>query len=170
MGTLDFKVIPNFLDKEDFYKFQEEIFSTNNIPWFYKNSQTKKSINNSEDIGYFSLNFFNNFSKGFIGLDYFLDKIYTKLGCKAVIQSRANLVIKQHKNTELFFHTDYSFKCTSSIFYMNTNNGATILDENKKIKINSVENTMLIFDSQISHAALVQSDTNRRIIININYF
>jgi hypothetical protein len=170
MGPLDFKVIPNFLEKKDFYKFQEEIFNVHNIPWFYRNSQTLDSKNNSEDIGYFSLNFFNNFSKDFTHLDYFLDKIYTKLGCKALIQSRANLVLKRDKTTELFFHTDCLFKCRTSIFYMNTNNGGTILDENKKIKIDSVENTMLIFDSQIRHAMLTQSDTKRRIVLNINYF
>jgi hypothetical protein len=103
-------------------------------------------------------------------LDYFLDKIYIKLGCNALIQSRANLSLKQCKNTRLFFHTDYSFKCFTSIFYMNTNNGGTILDENQKIKIDSVENTMLIFDSQTPHAQLTQSDTKRRIVLNINYF
>ena len=169
MGSLNFKVIPNFLEKKDFYRFQEDIFNIY-IPWFYRNSQTLDSKDNSEDIGYFSLNFFNDASKDFTQFDYFLNKIYTKLGCNALIQSRANLILKQCKNTELFFHTDYSFKCYTSIFYMNTNNGGTILDENQKIKVDSVENTMLIFDSQIRHALLPQSDIKRRIVININYF
>jgi hypothetical protein len=53
---------------------------------------------------------------------------------------------------------------------MNNNNGATILDDTKKIKIDSIENRMVVFDSQIKHCALIQSDSKRRIILNINYF
>jgi len=170
MGTLEYKIIDNFLEKEDFYKFQEEIFNTNNVPWYYRNSQITDSINDLDDIGYFSLCFFNNLSSDFTGFNYFLYKIYEKLGCVALVQSRANLVLKQKEVKKLYFHTDYPFKCKTAIFYMNNNNGATILDENKKIKINSVENRMVVFDSQIRHSALIQSDTQRRILININYF
>jgi hypothetical protein len=170
MGTLNYRVIDNFLEKEDFYKFQELMFCTRNIHWFYRNSQINESINDLEDLGYFSLSFFNNFSNDFNNFNYFLYKIYEKLGCKALIQSRANLVLKQNEVKKLYFHTDYPFKCNTAIFYMNTNNGATILDENEKIKIESVENRMIIFDSQIKHCSLVQSNTKRRIVININYF
>jgi hypothetical protein len=53
---------------------------------------------------------------------------------------------------------------------MNTSNGATILNKKELIKINSVENTMLIFESKIDHALMTQTDTKRRIVININYF
>ena len=170
MGTLDYEIIDNFLKKEDFYKFQEEVFNTNNVFWYYKNSQTTDSLNDMDDTGYFSLNFFYNFFNDFNGFNYFLYKIYEKLECKALIQSRANLFLKQKENKKLYFHTDYPFKCKTAIFYMNNNNGATILDENKKIKIESIENRMVVFDSQIRHSALIQSDTKRRICININYF
>jgi len=170
MGTLDYKIIDNFLEKEDFYKFQEEIFNTNNVPWYYRDSQIPDSIKDIDDIGYFSLGFFNYFSNDFNGFNYFLYKIYERLKCLALIQSRANLVLKQKEIQKLYFHTDYPFKCKTAIFYMNNNNGATILDENKQIKINSIENRIVVFDSQIRHSALIQSDTKRRISININYF
>jgi len=170
MGTLDYKIIDNFLEKEDFYKFQKEIFNAHNVPWFYKNSQTTGSINDIDDVGYFSLSFFNNYSNNLNEFNYFLYKIYEKLNCQALIQSRANLFLKQKENKKLYFHTDVEFKCKTAIFYMNTNNGATILDINEKIKIDSIENRMLIFDSQINHCALIQSDIKRRILININYF
>lgn len=169
MDNLEYKIIDNFLEKEDFYKFQQEIFS-NNIPWYYRNSLTIESINSLEDNGYFSLCFFNKLFNDFNGFDYFLNKIYQKLECKALVQSRANLILKQDKVNKLHFHVDNTFKCNTAIFYMNTNDGATILNENKKIKIESIENRMLIFNSQIEHAALIQSNEKRRIVININYF
>jgi hypothetical protein len=170
MGTLDYTIIDNFLEKEDFYKFQEELFNTNNVPWFYKKSQLTYSLNDMDDIGYFSLNFFNDMCNDFNGFNYFLRKIYTKLECRALIQSRANLMLKQKEIKKLHFHTDYTFKCKTAILYMNSNNGATILDENKQIKIDSIENRIVVFDSQIRHSVLVQSDTKRRIVLNINYF
>jgi len=170
MGTLNYKITDNFLEKEVFYKFQKEIFDNPNIPWFYKDSQTTVSINDIDDVGYFSLNFFHNITNGYNEFNYFLFKIYEKLNCQALIESRANLFLKQKENQKLYFHTDNKFKSKTGILYMNTNNGATILDIDQKIKIDSIENRMLVFDSQISHCALVQSDTKRRILININYF
>ena len=170
MGTLNYKIIDNFLDKEIFYKFQKEIFNIENIPWFYRNSQTEEAFNDEDDVGYFSLCFFNNLHNDFNKFDFFLNKIYEKLNCKALIQSVAVLVLKQKEIKKIYFHTDYPFKCNTAIFYMNTNNGATILDEKEKIKIDSIENRMLIFDSQIKHCRIPQSDTRSRIIININYF
>jgi hypothetical protein len=170
MGALEYKIIDNFLEKEDFYKFQGEIFNINNVPWYYRNSQTTDSINDMDDIGYFTLSFFNNWCNDFNGFNYFLYKIYEKLECRALIQSRANLCLKQKEIKKLYFHTDYTFKCKTAILYMNSNNGATILDENKQIKIDSIENRIIVFDSQIRHSVLAQSDTKRRIVLNINYF
>ena len=80
------------------------------------------------------------------------------------------MCLKQKEIKKLYFHTDYAFKCKTAILYMNNNNGATILDDTKKIKIDSIENRMVVFDSQIKHCALIQSDSKRRIILNINYF
>ena len=67
------------------------------------------------------------------------------------------------------FHCDRKYDCTTAILYMNTNNGYTLLGEKEKIKIKSEENTMLIFNSQIKHCAVSQTDTERRVVINFNY-
>jgi hypothetical protein len=167
MGTLNYKIIDNFLEKKDFLEFQKSIFQ-NDVPWFYRNSQVDWN-DDLEDLGYFSLCFFNEFYNGFTSFDFFLKKIYQTLGCNSLIQSRANLTLKSN-NQKLYFHTDYPFKCISAIFYMNNNNGGTMLDIDEKIKIENKENRMLVFDSQIKHSAILQSDVKRRIVININYF
>ena len=41
--------------------------------------------------------------------------------------------------------------------------------EKEIIKIDSVENRILIFDTDISHKMISATDTKRRIIINLNY-
>jgi hypothetical protein len=167
MGTLNYKIIDNFLEKKDFLEFQKSIFQ-NDVPWFYRNSQVDWN-DDLEDLGYFSLCFFNEFYNGFTNFDFFLKKIYKTLGCNSLIQSRANLTLKSN-NQKLYFHNDYPFECFTAIFYMNNNNGGTMLDVGEKIKIENKENRMLVFNSQIKHSAVLQSDVKRRIVININYF
>lgn len=166
---IKYNIINNFLDIELFKEFQGNIFNKN-VPWYYKESQTGLD-KHKEDNGYFTLNFFNNFKSGFNNFDNYLNIIYKKLNCRAIIEVRANLVLRLKKVNALFFHTDYNYENSkTAIFYMNTNNGSTVLNKKELIKINSVENTMLIFDSKIDHALMTQTDTKRRIVININYF
>jgi hypothetical protein len=170
MGNLNYKIIDNFLEKDVFDNFKKIIFSSENIPWYYKYGQTNESSNSEEDIGFFSLCFFSNFKEDFVFLNNFLHLIYTKLNCRSLIKSKANLTLRGNNKNKLFFHTDYPYNSYTAIFYLNTNNGATILDEKKQIEINSIENRILIFDANINHAVKVQTDEKRRIVLNINYF
>ena len=64
-------------------------------------------------------------------------------------------------------HVDGNYKHKGALFYVNTNNGATVI-ENKEVA--SVENKLVLFDSSKPHHSTTTSDSNRRITININYF
>ena len=50
---------------------------------------------------------------------------------------------------------------------VNTNDGYTLLKDGTKI--NSVANRLLIMDSDVQHAAVPSTDTERRVLINLNY-
>jgi hypothetical protein len=50
---------------------------------------------------------------------------------------------------------------------MNTNNGKTIFKNGKQI--NSIENRIVIFDSNLQHTGTSHTDTKRRVLINFNY-
>ena len=50
---------------------------------------------------------------------------------------------------------------------MNTNNGYTLF---KNKKINSVENRIVLFNSDESHSSTNTTDCKSRIVINFNYF
>lgn len=158
-----YKVINNFLSKEDFINIKNLLFS-NEIAWFYLNNMVEK------DNGFFNHCFYNNFKP--MSDFYFthIISIINKLKVAAIIQIRANLLLK--KETQYFskFHVDAPFKCKTAVFYINTCNGYTILDEKLKIKIKCEENKMLIFDSNVFHCAASQTDVDRRIVINFNYF
>ena len=54
-----------------------------------------------------------------------------------------------------------------AIFYLNTNNGQTCLDGDR---IDSIENRLVCFSNNVQHQSISQTDCDRRITININYF
>jgi len=164
MGSLDYKVIDNFLDKEIFDNFKNILFS-NKINWFFLPNMTK-----TNDHYFFNHCFYNNHIPQSIFFEEFIMPIIKKLNAVALLEVRANLSLKEKDPYQSSFHVDRPFECKTAILYINTCNGYTLLDEDKKIKINSQENKILIFNSQIKHSSVSQTDVDRRIVINFNYF
>jgi hypothetical protein len=87
------------------------------------------------------------------------------------------------KNKDYYFtHSFYNnFRINSEVFIplivpILNKLSAVMIDEvranlfvNKDIKILSEENKILIFNNEIKHSAVSQTNTTRRIIINFNY-
>jgi hypothetical protein len=167
MGTLveniNYKVIDNFIEKDKFLNLKNTLISED-LPWFFRKNMTQN------DNWFFAHCFYKYGCPQSNCFVEFISPILTKLKCKAIIEVRANLMLKKETCYNSTFHTDHDFNCFTAILYINTNNGFTILDEKEKIKIESVENRMLIFDSKIKHSAFSQTDAERRIVINFNYF
>jgi len=144
---------------------------SNQMAWFYSGNQAASPNSIQKD----NFVFYHLFYEHNRVVSPFYDKIIlpilNNINCKALDEARANLVTNRDTAISSKFHTDRNYaNSLTAIYYINTNNGYTLLDEEQRIKIDCVENKILIFDSQIKHAAVSQTDTNRRIIININYF
>jgi hypothetical protein len=163
MGTLEHKIINNFLDNDIFNNLKNILFS-NEINWFFHSKMT------TNDKYFFNHCFYNNYTPKSPLFEYFIIPILKKLNAVAISEVRANLNLKENNHYQSNFHVDRHFECKTAILYINTCNGYTLLHEDKKIKINSEENKLLIFNSQIKHAAVSQTDVDRRIVINFNYF
>ena len=69
-----------------------------------------------------------------------------------------------HRNTG--YHSDYP-NMTTSIFYVNTNNGWTQFEKGGKVKC--VENRLVTFDSNQRHAGVTCTHPKRKVVINFNY-
>lgn len=162
---MSYVVIDNFLEKKIFNDFKEVCFSSK-INWFFKPHMTIK------DEYFFSHTFYqkNETTSPFFN-DYILP-VLNLLNVKAVIEIRANMMLKKNYVYESDFHTDNDFKCKTAIFYLNDCNGYTVLKDadNNIININCKENRILVFDSNMIHKAISQTDFERRIVINFNYF
>jgi hypothetical protein len=64
-------------------------------------------------------------------------------------------------------HTDLELNQRTAIFYLNTNNGYTLFEDGTKV--DSIENTLLIFHGHRKHSGVSCTDQKRRIVLNINY-
>ena len=158
------KTINNVMNVEDFNILSNTVKSQD-FEWHYHENQSHLKT----DGEYFDHSLYNKFNINSHAFELILP-LLDKLNVKALIQARLNLLIAKETPQFSEFHTDYSYECKTAIFYLNTCNGYTELFDDKKTKIVSQENKVVIFNSQINHRAVSQTDNKRRIVLNLNYF
>tara|TARA_R110000822_G_C15049721_1_gene466290 strand:+ start:82 stop:582 length:501 start_codon:yes stop_codon:yes gene_type:complete len=165
--NLNYKIIDNFLPKENFNKIKEIIFGCD-FNWFYSpgiNYPNEDPYN----LFYFTHLFYNKNIPNSPFFNLIIENLVSHMDdVHSLIRMKANLYPNQGIKRENGKHVDNVFPHKGAIFYINTNNGRTIL--NNKIKIDSVENRILYFDPQIPHDSENCTDQKVRVNININYF
>ena len=90
-----------------------------------------------------------------------------RMNAISLMRIKANLNVATPEYITREFHTDFNVKCTTAIAYMNDNNGYTLFEDGRKVQ--SKENRVVIFDSQIRHAGIPCTDEKRRVVINFNF-
>ena len=88
---------------------------------------------------------------------------------------KANLLTRTPNIVENGFHIDMGDvteeklkQWTTSIFYMNTNNGYTKFEDGTIVE--SVANRMITFPANLKHTGTSCTDEKTRVVINFNYF
>jgi hypothetical protein len=165
---MKYKVKDNLLDINSFKRMQEKIIS-DHTPWFFQESvefpKTHKEYKEDKN-SYFSHLIFDK--KINSSLFEIILPILDFIKYKALIRIKLNLYPRTEKIIIHKPHKDYEYKHKGAIFYFNTNNGKTILEN--KIQIDSRENRILLFDPSKPHQSTSTTDTKARINMNINYF
>jgi hypothetical protein len=164
---IKYKIIDNFLPKENFDIIKKIIFESD-FNWFYNKGVNNPNEDSLNMLFYFThMFYFDN-----VPLSPYFKLIninlLSKLNIKSLIRVKCNLYTYQNKKNINGMHVDYDYPHKGAIFYLNTNNGRTILSD--KIKIDSVENRVLFFDPSIKHDSENCTDQKIRVNININYF
>ena len=163
------KIIDDFLPSYQFKQLQSVILG-DTFPWYYNDSLAKV-----DDGKYgFTHAFYcvdppwNGKGSPFYSiLEPSKNFLYKKLGVKNLHRIKANLSLKTLFHQKTGWHTD-NYKCsTTAILYLNTNNAWTEFKKGGRVK--SVENRVVIFDSNLEHAGVTQTDEKRRVVINFNY-
>jgi hypothetical protein len=160
---MSFKIIDNYLNIDEFL-ILKTIMESDSFPWFYNEIKVAK------DKNLFHYQFCHNFYiNDEVNSSYFnnLKPLINKLKPLSLIRIKANLNPVSHKLVEFTPHQDQKFKCKIALFYLNNNNGYTIID---KEKINSKENRMVLFNSDVAHYGTNSTDCKNRMVINFNYF
>tara|TARA_R110000822_G_scaffold79520_2_gene190158 strand:- start:1023 stop:1502 length:480 start_codon:yes stop_codon:yes gene_type:complete len=158
------KVIDNFLKPDEFNKVKELLFHPN-FEWYYEDHMV------STDHCFFNHCFY---SHNKVRTNYFHDVefILEKLNCVSLVSLRNNLVIGKKESYESEWHTDYNYKnCKTAILYFNDCNAKTLLKTPERTEsVDTKANRVVIFPTTTKHKMVSQTDTKRRVIMNINYF
>ena len=154
------KIIDNLLEYEQVESIEKELTS-DNFPWFYQ-----QTVADKKDIEHFY--FTHLFYDHGLQSKYFnlIIPILKKIKYKKLIRVKGNLYPRTNKNLEHGKHVDYDFITKGALYYLNTNNGPTYV-ENKKI--DSVKNRLLLFNASKQHNSTTCTDKKIRLNININY-
>ena len=158
-----FKVIDNYLTTKEHLQLNK-VLGSNTFPWFF--NEKKLLI----DKGLFNFQFCHIFYVNHsINSDYFnaLLPILNKLKPLALVRIKANLNPPAEKIVESAYHKDQNFKCKAAIYYVNDNDGYTIID---KEKVLSKKNRMVIFNATTQHVGTNSTNCKNRMVIIINYF
>jgi hypothetical protein len=99
------------------------------------------------------------------------------LEVNVLLKAKINKTIARDINMIVGWHTDMppnhwaiDKNPKTAIFYINTNDGYTIIDDVDQKIINCVENRIVIFDSHIKHTGVTCSSYKEKLLMNINYY
>jgi len=165
---MTYQIFDNFLAEDDFAKLQDAILDPW-FPWFYNDHTTYETVDQST-ANIYDLQFIHFFYRHHAPQGRFeiVDPILQKIRPGAIIRIKANLNPITHERIIYEKHVDQSYlKCKTAVFYVNTNNGVTILDDGTEIA--SIANRLLVFDSDIWHTGTSCTDTKVRCVINFNF-
>ena len=158
-------VYDNFLEKSLFFNLKKNI-SNECFPWFFCSSITGNEI---EQNGYFShvLYLYNEKPSIFFSLiEPVYEIIQQKFKTKTLLRAKANLYPRNDSLVHHKKHTDYPFVNLAIILYINSNDGYTVIGDNK---VKSIENRLLVFDGSFPHNSTNCTDSQNRININFNF-
>ena len=157
-----FKVIDNFIDMGDLAVLKA-VLESDDFPWYFQKVSVKGSSDKLDC--HFGHNFYlnDNVTSDFIKL---LNPIAKKLKVNSLIRVKANLTLKSNKQLNTTPHIDQTFDCKVALYYLNTTNGPTTIGDKK---VNSIENRIVLFNSNVKHFFSTCTDHSNRITINFNY-
>lgn len=156
----------NFLTFEQSSKIKETLES-NYFPWYFQDAITYINGENVLDDYQFIHTFYQQHSST---SNYFflLEPFIRKINPAAIIRIKANLNAYTGIKKVTEFHVDYdNIKSKTALYYVNTNNGKTLFENGESVEC--VQNRLVIFDSNISHAAEFATNIKNRCVINFNY-
>ena len=164
----DIEVFDNFLEHELFKKISNKII---NSKWSYSDliiSFDKRICDELDNHQMYNMIYSDDEPKS--DMFHLIRGIMMngKFNFKSLIKIKANLSFRTTEKIIHGYHVDVPYKCKTAIYYLNTNDGCTMFKDGREI--GSVENRLVIFNSQLEHTGTTCTDQKIRSVINFNYF
>jgi hypothetical protein len=162
------EIIDNFLHPETFKSIQS-MFYRNDFPWYWDEEIIDKNYftvmcDENENIQLIHRFYFKNERRS----NWNITPIVEALGANALVRVKANLNFATKEIIKHGYHVDNLLNCKTAIYYVNSNDGFTEFEDGTRVE--SVENRVLIFDSNTRHTGTTCTNQKRRIVVNLNYF
>lgn len=159
------EIVDNFLEQDQFLKIQSSIINNRQFPFYIAKGVTSLSL--KENNYYLAHLLYSElgFSSNFYDLVF---PILKKISPIIVKRIKVNFYPVTSTIQKHDWHCDYKKSHKGCIFYLNTNNGKTILESGEEVE--SIENRMLFFDPSKNHRSTTCTDDFiGRFNINFNY-
>lgn len=160
-----YNIIDNVLPEEEFRKIKDFILNPSfswNLTSVVTNEKENLPINASY---YFTHMFWSGFDTE--PQAQVFAPLLNIMECNAIIRIKGNLYPSTETIVHHMDHIDYEFPHRGAIFYLNTNNGLTVINNQE---VESVENRLLLFDPTVPHHSTTCTDDRCRVNINFNFF
>lgn len=158
------EIIDNYLAPELFNLIRDQLLISQHIPWFLQQDASGQGV---EKYPYFTHLLHAQHQVRSNKWDQCIVPILFMFGTDAVVRVKANLYPRTETLYHYHDHTDYDFEHKAAILYLNTNDGYTVIGDEK---VESVENRLLKFDATKMHHSTTCTDQQFRANINFNYF
>ena len=155
------KIIDKFLTTTQNKNIEKQLMDQY-FPWYYIDSNIKGG-------DYYQFTHLLVLNEK-INSDYFeviAKPILDKIKYKRLLRVRVNLFTRDSKNVACPKHQDDGTPHKVCVYYVNTNNGYTFLDQGGKVE--SKRNRALFFNGKIMHQVVSQTDEKKRLTVNITY-
>ena len=161
----DLKITDNYLTKGVFHQMQAFFFG-NQLPW---NFGEHKVYDTNEDMHNFQfVHTFYRAPKGVVSNFHSqLTPLIKKIDPAVVIRIKANVTPYNPEILKFDLHNDSHYKCTTAIFFLNTNDGYTVFKDGTKVE--SIQNRLVEFPSHYLHAGTTCTNDKIRCVLNLNY-
>ena len=177
------KIEDNFLEQKVFDELQT-LMMGENFAWYFRSRYYAKIASDTSYIGLKEedvldqFQFTHTFYEDKTPQSSYMEQVQCFLELLSVLsigRIRANLNTRLPTFIKNPFHSDMENileekqkQWTTSIFYVNTNDGYTEFEDGTKVE--SVANRMLTFPANTKHTGTTCTDQQTRVVINFNYF
>ena len=169
------KIIDDLLDNNSFQELNLTLLPSTEdarLPWYFGSIITGENIDDLKNHQ-FTYVFYKGYPEFFLDQNYpLIDPILRKIpDLYQLVRIKANLQLHSEEKYISGWHWDDSIKQTPvknafvGIFYLNTNNGYTELDDGTRV--DCVANRLLLFPNEMKHRGVSTNATRIKSVINI---